>query len=59
VYVRIADSGVELSLRYLVRARRRRTVEDNVSRMVLARFNRESDIDFAYPTIRMYRAGEK
>ncbi len=58
VYVRIADSGVELALRYLVRARRRRTVEDALARQILLRFHKESDIDFAYPTFRVYRMGE-
>jgi small-conductance mechanosensitive channel len=58
VYVRIADSGVELALRYMVRARRRRTVEDAFSREILRRFAQEPGVEFAYPTIRMYRAGE-
>ncbi len=58
VYVKIADSGVVLALRYMVRARRRRTVEDVLARNILARFNREPSIDFAYPTVRIYRQGE-
>jgi hypothetical protein len=58
VYVRIAESGIELALRYMVRARRRRTVEDAVSRNILKRFYQEKTIDFAYPTMRVYRMGE-
>lgn len=55
VYVSIKDSGVELALRYMVRARRRRTLEDSVTREILTRFNNEKDIEFAYPTIRVYK----
>lgn len=55
VYVAIKDSGVELALRYMVRARRRRTIEDTVSREILSQFDRENDIDFAYPTMRIYK----
>lgn len=59
VYIRVAESGVELGLRYMVRARRRRTVEDALSREILERLNSEKDIDFAYPTVRVYREGEE
>ncbi len=59
VYVRIADSGVELALRYMVRARRRRTMEDTVAREILNRFKEEKNIEFAYPTMRIYRMGEE
>lgn len=55
VYVAVKDSGIELALRYMVRTRRRRTVEDAVSRGILSRFDKEHDIDFAYPTVRVYR----
>ena len=55
VYVDIKDSGVELALRYLVRVRRRRTIEDYVAREILTHFQKESDIDFAYPTMRIYK----
>jgi small-conductance mechanosensitive channel len=59
VYVKIADSGVVLTLRYMVRARRRRTMDDMISREILQRFAREPSIEFAYPTMRLYRAGEE
>ena len=55
VYVSIKDSGVELSLRYMVRTRRRRTLEDLVAREILMKFKKEKDIDFAYPTIRIFK----
>jgi len=55
VYINIKDSGIELALRYMVRARRRRTLEDSVAREILTRFQNENDVDFAYPTIRVYK----
>jgi small-conductance mechanosensitive channel len=58
VYIRIADSGVELTLRYMVQARRRRTAQDTVSREILLKFAQEKKIEFAYPTMRVYRMGE-
>ena len=58
VYVKIADSGVLLTLRYMVRARRRRTMDDTVSREILRRFAVEPSIEFAYPTMRLFRADE-
>ena len=55
IYINIKDSGVELALRYLVRARRRRTLEDFFAREILLYFKKEKDIDFAYPTMRFYK----
>lgn len=57
VWVTIADSGVLLTARYLVRARRRRTLDDAIAREVLDRFSREKEIDFAYPSYAIYRPG--
>lgn len=58
VYTTIQDSGVLLSLRYLTEARQRRTTEVAISKRILEEFAKENDIDFAYPTYRIYRAGE-
>lgn len=55
VYIGIKESGVELSLRYMVRTRRRRTLEDLVAREILLKFKIEKDIEFAYPTIRIFK----
>ncbi|MBN1576354.1 MAG: mechanosensitive ion channel family protein [Chitinispirillaceae bacterium] len=55
VYVTIAASGVLLTLRYMVSARRRRTMDDEFSREILLQFGGESAIDLAYPTTRIYR----
>lgn len=59
VFVRIADSGVELTLRYLVPPRERRKLSDAISRAVLEAFMKEPHIDFAYPTTRFYTIGEE
>ena len=58
VYVTVADSGVQLSLRYMVSARRRRTMDDEFSREILRRFAKEPSIALAYPTMRVYRNNE-
>jgi len=58
VYVRVADSGVLLTLRYMVSARRRRTLDDELSREILRQFASEPSIEFAYPTMRLFKKGE-
>ncbi len=58
VYVAIAASGVELTLRFLTHIRRRRGSMDRASRRVLAAFAREPDVELAYPTYRMFRLPE-
>jgi len=55
VYVTIADSGVELTLRYLTDAWQRRTSTDEICRGILEDFAAEKDVDFAYPTYRIYK----
>jgi small-conductance mechanosensitive channel len=52
VYVRVADHGIRLTLRYLIRARFRRGSENAIWQDVLDAFGVEPDIDFAYPTTR-------
>jgi small-conductance mechanosensitive channel len=58
VWTKIVDFGVELTLRYLTEARKRRSTQDAICQDILDRFNQEPDIDFAYPTYRIYRQGE-
>jgi small-conductance mechanosensitive channel len=52
VYVSIAESGVDLILRYLTEVRRRRTCHDQICREVLEALSNEPGIDLAYPTRR-------
>ncbi len=58
VWTKIVDFGVELTLRYLTEARKRRSTQDAICHDILEKFNKEPDIDFAYPTYRIYRQGE-
>lgn len=52
VYVRVAEHGIRLTLRYLIRSRFRRGSENAIWQDVLEAFAVEPDIDFAYPTTR-------
>ena len=54
VYTSVKDSGVMLTMRYLITPRRRRTSEQAIWEGVLQEFARHNDIDFAYPTQRIY-----
>lgn len=55
VYIKILDSGVELTLRYLTEARQRRSTEDELTRWIMEEFARTEDVNFAYPTYRIIR----
>ncbi|MBN2723468.1 MAG: mechanosensitive ion channel [Deltaproteobacteria bacterium] len=54
VWTRVDDIGVTLTIRYLCRPKSRRFSENNIWEAVLDRFHEEKDIDFAYPTTRIY-----
>ncbi|HID50712.1 MAG TPA: mechanosensitive ion channel [Anaerolineae bacterium] len=54
VYTSVVDSGVMLTLRYLVDPRHRRTSEQQIWESILHAFKPHWDIDFAYPTQREY-----
>jgi len=51
-YVNIADSGVDLVLRFLSEIKLRRTMRDRICREILEAFEKEKDIQLAYPTQR-------
>ena len=57
VYLSVGESGVILTARYLVEARRRRTVNSEMWRGILEAFSAETSVDFAYPTVRTYLEG--
>lgn len=59
VYVTIIDSGVRLTLRHMVEVRKRRTANDHIFREILKHFNREQNVNFAYPTTRFYSESER
>ena len=54
VYTSVKDSGVLLTLRYLCAPRNRRGSEQDIWEDILRKFAAHNDIDFAYPTQRLY-----
>ncbi len=54
VYTKVVESGVLLTLRYLVEPRRRRGIAEKIWEDILNTFEQHPDIDFAYPTIRYF-----
>ena len=55
VYVKIVGHGIELSLRYLTEAKKRRSTEDEISRKMLDDFEIEPKVNFAYDTLRIVK----
>ena len=56
VYVNVKDSGVELTLRYLTEAKKRRATQDQLCREILEDFDKEKGVNFAYPTYRIVKS---
>jgi len=54
VYTTVKDSGVLLTMRYLVNPRQRRSSEQQIWESALDAFDEEHDIELAYPTTRFY-----
>jgi small-conductance mechanosensitive channel len=54
VYTTVKDSGVMLTIRYIVNPRQRRGTEQEMWEDILDSFAMEPDIDLAYPTTRFY-----
>ncbi|MBU1052521.1 MAG: mechanosensitive ion channel family protein [Proteobacteria bacterium] len=54
VYTSVKDSGVLLTLRYLVKPRERRITEQQIWEAILDAFGKDKEIDLAYPTTRFY-----
>ncbi|MAW39443.1 MAG: mechanosensitive ion channel protein MscS [Kiritimatiellaceae bacterium] len=57
VYTSVKDSGVMLTIRYLVNPRMRRGTEQKIWEEILTAFQAEPQIDLAYPTIRYFTPG--
>lgn len=55
VYTEVSESGIRLTIRHLSHARKRRGLNQMIWEDVLNRFQRESDIQFAYQTLRLYQ----
>ncbi len=56
VYTSVRDSGVLLTLRYIVKPRERRNSEQAIWEAILDAFAEHDDIALAYPTTRFYNA---
>jgi hypothetical protein len=56
VYTTVRDSGVLLTLRYIVKPRERRNSEQTIWEAILDAFAQHDDITLAYPTTRFYKA---
>ncbi len=54
VYTTVKDCGVLLTIRYLCKPQRRRGTEQVIWENILQEFSKCDDIDFAYPTWRLY-----
>ena len=54
VYTSVRESGVLLTIRYLSEPRRRRATEEVIWEEILQAFAECDDIDFAYPTTRLF-----
>ena len=52
VYTKVADSGVVLTIRYLCTPQHRRDTEQDIWEEILKEFNKNPNIELAYPTIR-------
>jgi len=59
VYTSVKDSGVMLTMRYIVKPRQRRTSNQEVWEAILREFAKHDDISLAYPTTRFYAKSEK
>ena len=55
VYVNIKDSGVELTLRYLTEAKKRRSTQDQLCQAILNDFKKDPQVNLAYPTYRIVK----
>ena len=55
VYTNIKDSGVEITLRYLTEAKKRRSTQDWLCQEILKDFDKEEKVNFAYPTYRIVK----
>lgn len=54
VYTSVQDSGIDLTIRFLVEPRKRRGTRMAIWEDILDSFAAHDDIDFAYPTVRHY-----
>ena len=59
VYTKVVDSGVLLTMRYLIEPRKRRGTEHAIWEEVLTEFAAHTDVDLAYHTVRSFKHTEE
>jgi small-conductance mechanosensitive channel len=59
VYTKVVDSGVQLTMRYLIEPRKRRGTEHAIWEEVLTEFAAHTDVDLAYHTVRSFKHTEE
>jgi small-conductance mechanosensitive channel len=59
VYTQVVESGVRLTIRYLIEPRKRRGTEHAIWEDVLAEFARTPEVDLAYHTVRSFKLTEE
>lgn len=59
VYTTVKESGVLLSIRYIVKPRQRRGSEQDIWEAVLREFAKHDDVRLAYPTTRFFQGGQR
>jgi small-conductance mechanosensitive channel len=59
VYTKATDSGVQLTLRYLIEPRKRRGTEHAIWEDILTEFAAHPDVDLAYHTVRSFKSTEE
>lgn len=55
VYTKVVDSGVQLTIRYLIEPRKRRGTEHAIWEEILTEFAKCPDVDLAYHTVRGFQ----
>ncbi len=58
IYMSTRESGILFSMRYIINPRQRRGSEQHIWEAILTEFEKNPDIDLAYPTTRFYSPPE-
>jgi small-conductance mechanosensitive channel len=58
VYTTVLDNGISLTIRYIIKPRKRRSSEQDIWEAILKEFAKHDDISLAYPTTRFYTAAD-
>jgi small-conductance mechanosensitive channel len=59
VYTKGTDSGVQLTIRYLIEPRKRRGTEHAIWESILQEFDRHPEVELAYHTVRSFKLTEE